>query len=1133
MRCHTTRSILALVLLLSAFVLPVHAHVQRDALPVPVPVVEPAALPAEAAEAGITAPQWSSITRQITDYESAARGDASALDLEEQVKLTAPDGNPEDRFGNAVAMACDLLLVGALGDDTQTGAAYLFQRNKGGADTWGLVKKLVANDGSASEWFGNDVGLSCDIAVVGAPGAGPNSQGAAYVYYRNYDPANPATSNPDNWGLRKKLTLGAAAVADDSFGTAVDVDCDTIAVGAPGRDWPLYAEEGAVYLFARNYDPANPAVASADNWGLLVALNSGAYAQSGQGFGWSLDLDCRILVVGAPYYDLPGALNGGVAFVFGALPGGDVPWQRIATLYGSTTAANANFGHAVAVSCDTILVGAPGQEGADGRVYVFGRNFDPGDPEVAYPNLWGEVTWMAPPEAGANGGFGRSVALDRGRAVVGEPGGGASEEGRAYVFERNVAGPDSWGLRIKLVASDGLDYDGFGQSVAIWGDTIVVGCPFDDVITDYNHGSAYVFQRNQDGADAWGQVKRITASSPQNSAIFGMAVAIWGDTILAGSPDYDGPTGYGQGAVYVFRRDLGGVNNWGQVKLLLAGDGAETDYFGLELALWCDTAVVAAPQKASNQGAAYVYARNQGGADNWGQVKKLSASDGSAYDGFGYDVAIHGDTVVVGAPFRYFGSGGAYVFQRNYDPANPGTPAAENWGQRKQLSGAGNQAEYFGSSVGIWGDTVVVGAQAYFTPGSAGLFERNLGGSDNWGLAATLTPSDGVDGDRFGGAASIWGDVVAIGSPAKSSSTGAAYLFGCFVPTLASDVQVTKTASPALVYPGDAITYTLTYTNSGPGPASKVWITYTNSGPGPASEVWITDTLPPGVTYLGSIVDPGWIGPNISGQTVSWYNATLPAGASGQFAFAGEVSLLAPVSADWVLTNSAVIGAAEDATPDNNSATADTVLQGLQIRKSHYPATVTAAWDFWMYVDVANRASSAATNVVVTDTLPAGVAALLGAAGYGRCVRRGQHGGVDHPHHRPQRHRPADDQGTNLLDPGRQLPGQPGRGRQRSGRPARFGAGHLLRGQGRAGPTHADAHARTYSHTSRYHGGHHKGRAGRLARYLHLSLPALCQLLAPAPAQGGLQADQRDPHPVRPLAHPGRGQGGGGLAGGL
>jgi uncharacterized repeat protein (TIGR01451 family) len=188
------------------------------------------------------------------------------------------------------------------------------------------------------------------------------------------------------------------------------------------------------------------------------------------------------------------------------------------------------------------------------------------------------------------------------------------------------------------------------------------------------------------------------------------------------------------------------------------------------------------------------------------------------------------------------------------------------------------------------------------------------------------------------------------------------YERGCYeVPGLyGGDVELSKSSEPQLVYPGYAITYTLAYTSNGPGPGS---------------EVWITDTLPAGVTYLGSIDDAGWIGPSVSGQTVTWYTPTLDAGASGQIVFAGEVSLLEPVSADWVLTNSAEITAAIDITPTNNLSQAVNVFQGLRIRKSHYPATITAAWDFWYYVDVTNRASSPATNLVVTDTLPAGVAA--------------------------------------------------------------------------------------------------------------------------------------------------------------
>ena len=103
------------------------------------------------------------------------------------------------------------------------------------------------------------------------------------------------------------------------------------------------------------------------------------------------------------------------------------------------------------------------------------------------------------------------------------------------------------------------------------------------------------------------------------------------------------------GAAYIFERNQGGAENWGQVQKLTASDAAVNDQFGRSVAIDVDTVVVGAWLKNSNAGAAYIFERNQGGAENWGQVKKLTASDAAAGDDFGSSVSINADTVVVGA----------------------------------------------------------------------------------------------------------------------------------------------------------------------------------------------------------------------------------------------------------------------------------------------------------------------------------------------------------------------------------------------------------------------------------------------------------------------------------------------------
>ena len=125
----------------------------------------------------------------------------------------------------------------------------------------------------------------------------------------------------------------------------------------------------------------------------------------------------------------------------------------------------------------------------------------------------------------------------------------------------------------------------------------------------------------------------------------------------AGTPSSSGRTGKTataahRGAAYLFARNQGGGNNWGQVTKLTASDAENDDYFGASVAISGDTLVVGADLEDGDgnvRGAAYLFERNQGGADSWGQVRKLAASDAENGDHFGNSVAISGDTVVVGA----------------------------------------------------------------------------------------------------------------------------------------------------------------------------------------------------------------------------------------------------------------------------------------------------------------------------------------------------------------------------------------------------------------------------------------------------------------------------------------------------
>ena len=310
------------------------------------------------------------------------------------------------------------------------------------------------------------------------------------------------------------------------------------------------------------------------------------------------------------------------------------------------------------------------------------------------------------------------------------------------------------------------DGSAFGEAVAADGDTVVVGTGF-EFGGAAQSGAAYVFQRDQGGPNAWGLVKRLTAGVETSFAHFGESVAISGDLILVGARGDNATSVLGSGAAYVFNRNQGGSNNWGQVAKLEAGDPGALDWFGAAVAIDGGVAIVGAERDASRAGSAYVFGQNQGGAGNWGQVKKLTASDAAQNDGFGSSVGISGETVVIGAPGDDHplenNAGSAHVFQRN-------SGGAGNWGAVKKLLGADFEGgDLFGESAAIDGDTIFVGAPsndnaAGLQAGTVHVFGRDHGGADNWGQSQQLFHPNAVQNDRFGQEVSIDGDLAVVGA---------------------------------------------------------------------------------------------------------------------------------------------------------------------------------------------------------------------------------------------------------------------------------------------------------------------------------------------------------------------------------
>ena len=351
-------------------------------------------------------------------------------------------------------------------------------------------------------------------------------------------------------------------------------------------------------------------------------------------FGSSVAIDGGTVVVGAT-----GAGTGGAVYVLRASDG-----EELAKLTASDAAIADLFGYSVAIAGGTVVIGAKEDDDGgtgSGSVYVFEKS------------TWGtydQVAKLTAADAATWDSFGVSVAIDGATIVIGAT--GASTGGAVYVCLTTDGGAKYVEVA-KLTADDAASIDQFGISVAIAGDTIVVGAFYDT--HDYNNqaGSAYVF-RTADGA-TYRQVAKLTASDAASNDRFGKSVAIDGNTVVVGAY-LDDDAGTYSGSAYVFLTTDGGAT-YGQVAKLTAADGTSNDYFGVSVAIAGNTIVVGANQPTywdgsshvdDGPGSVYVFRTSDSGA-SYDQVAKLTASDAAASDYFGYSVATDGQKVVVGA----------------------------------------------------------------------------------------------------------------------------------------------------------------------------------------------------------------------------------------------------------------------------------------------------------------------------------------------------------------------------------------------------------------------------------------------------------------------------------------------------
>jgi|GEM_PF-1043302 len=422
----------------------------------------------------------------------------------------------------------------------------------------------------------------------------------------------------------------------------------------------------------------------------LLALDAlGADAsQAAAGFGTSSAISRDTIVIGSPLRDIP-AIDAGRVYVHERSSGFGAPWGQVAALSGSDTLAGDLFGQSVSIDGNVMAVGAPNVDLAQpnvGSVYIFRR-----DPNNS--NAWIQAAKILPPAINNNGNdnFGAAVALQGDTLLIGAPGANltnAPRSGRAFAF-RMGATPATWTLTQTLVALDnrasGLanDNEFFGSAIALDGNTAVIGAHGANRsgnTANWNFGAAYVHTR-PNATGTWTEIKRLDEFADTEVKAysgFGFSVDVSVDTVVVGVHATTAPFGVVKpGRARIYDRNAGGANQWGLVHEAVPSDSLVSTHFGRSVAISNNLLLVGSPGGSEGstelRGFVEVVRRTPGEIPAWVTIDRVTQSGPAIADRYGNSVAIDGFSGVAGAnndganTLNALTAGTARVFQFQYD----------------------------------------------------------------------------------------------------------------------------------------------------------------------------------------------------------------------------------------------------------------------------------------------------------------------------------------------------------------------------------------------------------------------------------------------------------------------------------
>jgi len=375
------------------------------------------------------------------------------------------------------------------------------------------------------------------------------------------------------WSETQKI-ISSDGASDDRFGCSVGINGDSAIIGTYFDDFSTKTNAGSAYIFIRG----------GSSWTQQAKLTA-SDSDNDDEFGWSVAIDGDYAIVGAHKEDGSGT-DRGAAYVFYRTGSS---WTEQQKLTPSDSEDNDFFGKSVSIDGEYAIVGAPGKSSNQGFSYIFKRS----------GTSWSQMTKVG--AAGSNK-LGWSVSISMPCVIMGAYGTN-SNTGAAHIYELQGS---SWYGKGALTASDGMISDLFGISVTINGDYVICGSPGHD-LTYGGEGAAYIFEKPGTGWTTMTETQKIIASDNEGGDGFGQSVSIDGDRIIVAAPSEDG-AGNARGAAYIFNRDS---SSWSEIAKLIASDAENDDYFGWGVSINSISAIVGAYAEdnanGNDAGAAYLY----------------------------------------------------------------------------------------------------------------------------------------------------------------------------------------------------------------------------------------------------------------------------------------------------------------------------------------------------------------------------------------------------------------------------------------------------------------------------------------------------------------------------------------------